>query len=88
MKIITHYGIELELPDSAKWIAMDDDGFLFSYSIEPISEVNGEWILPDSFSGGVLTYIMVDVVGDIRWDESLREIKDEDCVHLPNLELL
>lgn len=66
------YGLTLVVSDIAKYLAIDQDGEIFSYSDTPVC-------LPFSWGGDWLDYVeTIDLTTTkIEWENSLIEITDE-----------
>lgn len=66
VKTTEYYGIKLTIPSDHHWIAMDDDGDVYSYQYQPEPTFTGCW---QTFDGTNLYLCNVEHIGD--WKQSL-----------------
>ena len=62
------------VPDSIKWIAMDDDGVANGYFDEPCAGEHGLWCVNEDYDNYVvLNPLLFDVFDKTNWKDSLEQ---------------
>jgi hypothetical protein len=74
-KTVEYFGLILTIPESASYLATDDDGAIFIHSHEPELDENvGYWYTPDDIDA--YCYMLCKVnLNNIDWKTTLKEIK-------------
>jgi hypothetical protein len=48
MREVEYYGVKISIPADHEWVAMDDDGGVYSYPVEPGNHY-GVWVVPQRY---------------------------------------
>ena len=72
-RLVNVYGLTISVPRKAKYIAVDENGAIYSYEVKPFVEEGGlVWNLPDDECWVLGEHGSIEYIGD--WTKSLIEI--------------